>query len=51
VRKYLAPVGCCDFIEPEGGFYFTLRLKNLDGEKAAEAILRETIYWCTRLLL
>jgi aspartate/methionine/tyrosine aminotransferase len=28
-------------VEPEGGFYVTLRLADLDEEKAAEAILRE----------
>jgi len=29
------------YINPDGGFYVTLRLENLDEEQAAEAILRE----------
>jgi alanine-synthesizing transaminase len=29
------------YVNPDGGFYVTLRLENLDEEQAAEAILRE----------
>ncbi len=31
----------CTYIKPKGGFYVTLRLADIDGEQAAEAILRE----------
>jgi alanine-synthesizing transaminase len=33
----------CDYIQPDGGFYVTLRLKGLEEEAAAESILRDTL--------
>ena len=34
----------CDYIQPDGGFYVTLRLKDLEEEAAAESILREALF-------
>jgi len=40
-EQRLARIDRCSFLPPSGGFYVTLRLKDLDEEKAAEALLRE----------
>jgi len=40
-EAYLKSRHYCCYVRPEGGFYVTLRLRDLDEEKAAETILRE----------
>lgn len=41
VESLLSGARCCTYVRPEGGFYVTLRLDNLDEERAAETILSE----------
>jgi alanine-synthesizing transaminase len=43
VEGYLSQSRHCTFIKPEGGFYVTLRLEDIDEMQAAEAILREDL--------
>jgi alanine-synthesizing transaminase len=42
-EEQLAESRHCTFIKPEGGFYVTLRLEDIDEVQAAEAILREDL--------
>jgi alanine-synthesizing transaminase len=39
-ESYLAPSRRCTYVQPEGGFYVTLRLVALEEERAAERLLR-----------
>jgi alanine-synthesizing transaminase len=40
-QQYLVSCRQCRYTTPDGGFYFTLRLEDLDEETAAEMFLRE----------
>ena len=40
-QRYLMSSRHCSHTPPEGGFYVTLRLEDLDEERAAETVLRE----------
>ncbi len=42
-EEILAPSRHCTFVKPEGGFYVTLHLEDLDEVKTSEAILRERL--------
>jgi alanine-synthesizing transaminase len=43
VEGHLVQSRHCTFIKPEGGFYVTLRLEDIDEVQAAEAILRKDL--------